>query len=114
MTDAWDGRPQNPEREGWHWVQHRDNAPEVLNWSPLRDWHYEGDWVYPGFIGQNYRYIGPCLTPAEIEARVAQARREALEDAARLADMYGTGKDGIRASRIIRDAIRALKEQGDG
>lgn len=63
MTETWDGRPENPERDGWHWAQHRDNTPEVLNWSPLHGWRYEGDWVRSDFIGRNYRYFGPASPP---------------------------------------------------
>ena len=42
-----------------------------------------------------------------LAAAVEAARREEREACAEVADKYGTGKDGIRASRIIRDAIRA-------
>jgi hypothetical protein len=33
-----------------------------------------------------FDYAGPCFTPAEVDARVSQAKREALEEAARVAE----------------------------
>lgn len=124
MTDAWDGRPQNPERDGAHWIT--DN---VAYWEADRkrwllmmkakavsaEWLAAQPWA---------EYRGPCLTPAEVEARVAEARREALEEAARRAEEqrcmcggppcqvpgYGCGVEYYPGDEIAA-AIRALKEK---
>jgi hypothetical protein len=37
-------------------------------------------------IASQHYYLGPCLTPAEVEARIKEARRDALEEAARWHD----------------------------
>jgi hypothetical protein len=44
--------------------------------------------------------IGPCLTPGEVDARVKEARRDALEEAAQECDKRGaaTSADAIRAA----------------
>jgi len=77
-----------------------------------------------------FGYAGPCLTPAEVVARVAQARRNALEEAALAAEnepepegdpppeLHGRSVKNIaiasvRATkRSIATAIRALKGEG--
>ena len=89
-------------------------------------------------IASQHYYLGPCLTPAEVEARVAQARRDAMEEAARVAEEHekkaqakldeltvkffsedpSVGKASsptamIVNSRKIAAAIRALKGEGD-
>jgi hypothetical protein len=87
MTDnnGWTGKPGvplNPEKSRWHWVN-----------STPREWvvfHDGGSWR---LAGSDYRphewahrvYQGPCLTPAEVDARIATARKDALEEAARRA-----------------------------
>lgn len=79
MTDAWDGRPQNPERDGWHWVAWAGNAPDPTFWTPHGPerrgpcWHWDDDWMGPGWVCSNATYLGPCLTPAEVAAQVAAA-----------------------------------------
>jgi len=40
-------------------------------------------------IASQHYYLGPCLTPAEVDARVKEARRDALEEAAlRLEELH--------------------------
>jgi hypothetical protein len=72
MTDAWDGRPQNPERDGWHWLQWGSKTPEVLYWDVGMWWDTEGRYREPSDFTR-CTYLGPCLTPYEIEARVIDA-----------------------------------------
>ena len=73
------GAPLNPERDGWHWISllgGKDNA-QVIEWfSDAMRWD-ETDWTTEDF-GLHTRYLGPCLTPAEVDARVSEARRVAL------------------------------------
>lgn len=79
MTDAWDGRPENPERDGWHWVAWAGNAPDPTFWTPHAPerrgacWHWDDEWMGPGWVAANAEYVGPCLTPAEVAAQVAAA-----------------------------------------
>lgn len=86
------GVPLNPDQEGWHWVQRVDNGfvqnPRVILWTD--DWtSRQFSWDAIGYeaderkLGRDFRYLGPCFTPAEVDARVKQAKRDALEEAAR-------------------------------
>jgi len=97
MTDAWDGRPQNPERDGWHaigWIGGVPANTYVVLWSPdhkrLRDkteapcpgYLFGGDagFMSPKMAARHYRYLGPCLLSEEITAREA-ASSEAMREA---------------------------------
>ncbi len=88
------------------------------------------------YVIDNFAYIGPALTPAEVDARVKEARREALEEAARVAEgkvykeRYRTwpwwlNRDGSEGNRSndsdivehadkIAAAIRALSDTPPG
>jgi hypothetical protein len=133
------GVPLNPDQEGWHWVQRVDKgfvpSPRIILWTD--DWtSRQFSWDAIGYeaderrLGRDFRYLGPCLTPAEVDARVKQARRDALEEAARVAERsyvkvccgFGIGSppecctNGIDAPdepKFIAAAIRALKGEGD-
>ena len=71
-TTPWDGLPQNPERDGWHWLQARDDhqtanmrEPFPCEWRAFRG--MAGGWVR-GVYGAQYaarywRYLGPCPMP---------------------------------------------------
>ena len=84
------GVPLNPERNGWHWLEYIGPrysldyiGPKYGSFYPpaLHEWAsngHSGIWVSRGGGGgvhpdhlaeraKNYRYIGPVLTPAEIE-----------------------------------------------
>ena len=92
------GVPINPDRDGWHWVQRVDKGfvpiPRVILWTD--DWtSRQFSWDAIGYeaderkLGRDFRYIGPCLTPAEVDARVAKAQRDALKEAAqRLEELH--------------------------
>ena len=137
------GVPLNPDQEGWHWVQRVDKgfvpSPRIILWTD--DWtSRQFSWDAIGYeaderkLGRDFRYLGPCLTPAEVEARVKQARRYALEEAARVAEeligrAYRIGfGEGMKEDRSFKGgipwhdsatkktgaaAIRALKGEGD-
>lgn len=82
------GVPMNPERDGWH----------IVNGGP-RIWDaYNQHWKWNDGIEvfrappeqaarQGWGYKGPLLviTPAEVAARVAEARRDALREVAWIA-----------------------------
>lgn len=124
------GVPANPERDGWHWLQHTAD-PRVLPvaWSAGSEtWWGGGGMQTPlGIVRLRWRYLGPALQPAEVAAAVAQARREALEDAAGVADgerlawRAQTANDDLedmqnkasaRACELLAAAIRALVREG--
>ena len=78
------GVPLNPERDGWHWFVRGDFYSLAL-------WHrghftFQDTTAWPEEFSQlDMTYAGPALTPSEVEARVADARRDGLEEAARVA-----------------------------
>jgi hypothetical protein len=84
-NNGWPGQPgvpMNPERDGAHRLRHSESGLE-------RDslWLCGGTWVdsdgdfSSSHAAAFYTYLGPCLTPAEVEARLAEALkwRDAIE-----------------------------------
>jgi hypothetical protein len=81
--DTWDGRPENPERDGWHWVTilQWDDAPVARYWQAATQvWGQYRPLAEPSRICGHWRYLGPALPPAQVAAAV-QAER-ACKDAA--------------------------------
>ena len=112
------GVPLNPERDGWHWLE-ETIATECFFWraKPFLGegrgcWEMKGtdDDFAPHEIAI-WRYIGTCLTPAEMDARIAQARRDALEEAARA--MQPMLRSMISRDEAVR-IIRALTDTPPG
>lgn len=99
-TDAWDGRPQNPERDGDHIIKTTLGVRIVLTWSA----EHQG---FAGVNGEHYladtgcTYLGPCATPAEVAALRERCQRAEAFIAAR-----GTALDAERAARQRADAER--------
>ncbi len=130
MTDAWNGVPENPERDGWHWLKIicGISAPRPrLWWSGMNRWELsDGTLIYAGECAERWHYHGPCATPAEVaalreraekaEAEAKAAREKALREALDVASAYanaGRRKTLARArhARSIAAAIRALIEK---
>lgn len=97
MSEQWDGVPENPERDGWHWLCTFEGADLCCYW-------HKGWWTTP--VGDlslspedvaDWRYLGPCLLPEEITAREAasaEQKRDMARDLARIevaADMQAQG-----------------------
>lgn len=85
MSDAWDGRPQQPERDGWHWVSYLDPdiPPQGIFWSCEHGkWEGVREWLAPSTLAHSHHYLGPCLTPAEVATSLAAARQAEREAAA--------------------------------
>ena len=76
------GVPMHPERDGWHWLQWVGLFPADQADAPtVRRWEKDGWWDgsmhrHARYWQQGWRYLGPCLTPAEVAARDAAARRQ--------------------------------------
>jgi hypothetical protein len=128
-NNGWPGKPGvplNPERDGWHWFVRGDFYSLAL-------WHrghftFQDTTAWPEEFSQlDMAYVGPCLTPAEMEARVKEARRHALEEAAlRLEELHKNHKYNPKTGEgsehdvgyycaLSEGAawIRALKGEGD-
>ena len=87
MTTIWPdparpGVPLNPEQRGWHWLSCQ-NMPFLVFWNGevLQD-SLSGQSIKPDVLSPVYSYLGPALTPDEVQERAAQVRRGALEEAA--------------------------------
>jgi hypothetical protein len=91
-NNGWSGKPGvplNPEQSGWHWLMcPLKNDVFARFWRAAGETHnyqWNAKWLY----GRNEwnskacTYLGPALTPAEVEARLADALkwRGAINDA---------------------------------
>ena len=83
------GVPLNPAEPGFHWVESCDGTATVVFWRGHGgDTHYEnGDskelnhWSgHPMWQAKEWTYLGPCLTPAEVDARIDDAHKEWLAE----------------------------------
>jgi hypothetical protein len=71
------GEPADTHRP-WHWVSRAEDAgqhPLPLGWNPhLRHWvMWDGNTIAPDEAGRRFGYLGPCMTPGETQAAVADA-----------------------------------------
>jgi hypothetical protein len=90
-NNGWPGKPGvplNPERDGWHWVCAAVGiaAPYPMLWcADGKAWDTGDGWEFytSPRMTERTRYLGPVLTPAEVEARAADALkwRDAINDA---------------------------------
>lgn len=112
MSDAWDGRPERPEVDGWHWLHHKSDSP--------RPFHWDGDqWQFPSHsygprdvAAWGYTYLGPVPDAAAVQAERAAAAEAMRETCAKwhdergLAAMPGTG--GLARHQWLSECIRGL------
>lgn len=116
MTDAWDGRPENPERDGWHWLYRpEDLRPMVQPWNAKLGGWISGALHSPrGVVDFGFRYLGPALLPVVVEAReaaAAEAMRQSAEDRATRDGAYATSAH-IRALPLpAADALARALDQ---
>lgn len=91
MTDAWDGRPSNPERTGphelWNLPEHGGLGPTYWTWdADVQCWTLGFYMKHPDDACRVWRYVGPCALPADLAALLAAVREKALREAAEVAD----------------------------
>lgn len=135
MIDAWDGRPQNPERDSEGHVWRVDGCVDVYKWVAENLWYADrkGRWFVPeDALADGDIYFGRIVTPAEVSAQIEAARREEREACARIVEgrvyreQYRTwpwwinrdGSEGNRssASDIVQHADKiaaAIRARGD-
>ena len=97
-TNGWPGKPGvplHPEKDGWHWVHNNFDGLVIRFWgATFSEW--DG---YPLWMAQEWTYLGPCLTPDEV-----QNLRDDLASAEReRAHQHG---------RADRNATEYAREQG--
>lgn len=118
--------PQNPERDGHHWVKRYRGGPAIaLFWNAQwwrnadRGW---GSYEEPDRESQ-WEYLGPCLTPEErdrLRSELAHAR-EALEKIGATEDVpIGQGRfmtvsqlSAPEMARVARTALTPHKETAE-
>lgn len=74
------GVPLNPERDGWHWVSRPMHGVLPMQWLEIAGGGWVGKHVClfaSEAANADWRYLGPCLLPAEVASLVEAARREA-------------------------------------
>jgi len=105
MTDAWNGVPLNPERDGWHWLQRKSHGmPEAWLWSDdgcgegQFCWLEEGSGGDPDSMARYFSYLGPCPTPTEHAAAIRNAEVKGMERAATIILDWSTPNGTIDAS----------------
>jgi len=119
-NNGWPGEPgvpRNPEEPGYHWVLGCDGENTIVFWRGHGgDTHHEnGDLKYldhwrgfPMWMAQDWTYLGPCPTPAEEDARIATARKDAREEAARRILIY------FNNNHIAQNAAAAIRALANG
>jgi hypothetical protein len=84
------GMPLNPEKDGWHWLADPASTQfyfwhRPVKWiGEIKSWLFGGCVTWREMNETGWRYLGPCLKPAEADnLLVENARlREALENSA--------------------------------
>jgi len=130
-NNGWSGKPGvplNPEWDGWHWRRSSKvgSKPRATWWCASEKVWQDGPMTYVTVnIASQHYYLGPCLTPAEVEARVKEARRDATAQAARVVEAVKTWDDHYDYcesckggavypdSKEVAASIRALECEGD-
>lgn len=111
MTDAWDGRPQNPERDGRHWCLSPEGEPTLCTWFAEDGfWHGMG-WSSPtSNARRGWRYLGPALLPAEVEAAKALAAWSAFDD---VLAWINTGTEQFIDKKDLYRAVMEMRPKSD-
>ena len=118
-TTAWDGRPVEPKRDGWHWLQVRHGISQPtprLWWSNIDRWELsDGTLMTAWECAERWRYIGHCLLPGE-SSECDLERIEYMNRLGRVTEHLGLSMDAT-ASRIIevvRERVAAEREECAG
>ena len=67
MSAEWDGFPENPALDGWHWLHHDDAGHAAAKWDAADEcWWFAGDSEAqdPDWVAEIHEYLGPCALPA--------------------------------------------------
>jgi hypothetical protein len=105
-NNGWTGKPGvplNPEVDGPHWLKDPDSDRQfVVDWSADIGWRsiFTHD-----AIAAHMCYVAPCLTPAEVDARLADALkwRAAINDG-----LTANCQNPIGATETPKDALHRL------
>jgi hypothetical protein len=118
VSEPWNGLPQNPEQRCPHIVD-VDGDAWVCMWEPKdKAWDFgcsgtfmPADAFAAHCAAEGYRYLGPCLTPAEVAAAV-QAEREACAEVCDMREVGWGGVCGFREQEAA-DCAAGIRARGD-
>jgi hypothetical protein len=88
-NNGWPGKPGvplNPEQDSEGHVWRVDGVMDIYKWAAKKQWYEDqrGFWVTPDqLIADGDEYFGRIVTPAEVEARIAMARKDGIKEAAK-------------------------------
>ncbi len=91
-NNGWPGKPGvplNPEQDSEGYVWRVDGVMDIHKWVAKNQWYenQRGFWVTPDqLMADGDTYLGRIVTPDEMDARVKDARLDALEEAAKWHD----------------------------
>ncbi len=78
-NNGWTGQPGVPcehQNRRWHWLQGPLGEVFICEWIPINKvgiWVRDHATITPANITPQHKYLGPALTPAEVEARVKES-----------------------------------------
>ena len=108
------GVPLNPEQDGYHWIFNPDDdRPHPVIWvADLGAWAVGDAWTPRMVAEMGLHYLGPVLTPAEVDTLYAEnARlREALGRAYEAVETCDETYPGSKYLNAELKAIRAALE----
>jgi hypothetical protein len=104
------GVPFNREQDSEGHVVRVDGCIDVYRWSGANQWFEDrkGRWVAPDQFEDSDEWLGQIITPEEVAACEQAARREGMEEAARIVET----DQWARKPKHIAAAIRAAAENG--
>ena len=78
-AQKWDGYPENPKMDGFHWLEHNGGEKLIpFEWDAHDElWMFDDDSIcFPDTAGKRFRYHGPCLPP-KARGAAEQRRKDA-------------------------------------
>lgn len=112
---AWDGRPLNPERDGWHWLLFGNGSRIACFWlAKAQGWcasdcpQQACDYL-PEEAAEDHVGCESCLTPAEVAAKVAEER----EACAAVVEFEAAHYSEWSAGELADGAAAAIRARGD-
>jgi hypothetical protein len=101
------GVPLNPERDGHHWCCVYPSLPFPIVWRHDGIGFCWDNGYSPEQAAKHWRYLGPCLTPAEVQAHSAAAAAEMREACAKIVDAHAAAAKRCSEEGDVIYRIRA-------
>lgn len=103
------GVPMFPDREGWHVMEGRVAGQTALTHWNGREWGGGEQVRALNTSPEWYRYVGPVLTPTQINEMLAGEREKCAQEALHIGESWNcTELSPSNTARHIAQAIRNL------